>query len=156
MTKHLEIRGLATWMGLVALLLVSAGLAIALADGSEPASRPAETTRPVVRTELAVSPVYKEIRDLHEAAKARQDEFEAGLATALDSRRALEIQRQIQDLKSETEVEMLRIQHRHAELRGDTAAAAFLATAVRRIRDPEAFLAEIAEPVGSEDARGTP
>jgi hypothetical protein len=152
LANTLRIGGLAA---AVTLLILAAGPGIPPLHGGE--DGPAQDTSPpaapgaagVARALRAVSPVFLEIAELHAASRARRQELQVRLASASDPRDALEIQRAIEQLKQDTEVEMLRIQKRHAEARGDDACVEYLARAIRWILEPETRTAEPVETTGA-------
>ncbi|MEZ4389017.1 MAG: hypothetical protein R3D98_15835 [Candidatus Krumholzibacteriia bacterium] len=93
-----------------------------------------------------LTPQQQELATLLEARAATLETLRAQLAAATDQATALATLRTIEDHKSGTEVEILRLQKRHAERAGDLAAVAALEVAIERLLTTPA-------PVGTEAAR---
>lgn len=125
--------GIRVLAGLAIVLLGGTALVYA-GDGDE-----MDAPGPVVRDAHRVLPVIQEVNDLYANARTTHRELEAELSTATDARTALEIQRAIEQLKRNTEIEMFKIQLRHARHRDDSGSVAILEKALEHLtaNDPE-------------------
>ncbi len=87
-------------------------------------------------TDLPVSPMMAEINAALEIERAQHAELEARFRTASNERAALEIQREIEALARNTELQILQIQIDHARLAGREDAALRIEAAVTEMTTP--------------------
>ncbi len=102
------------------LLLLSFGLVTIVGSGDS------LDRRIVPPDEPSLHPVATEIQSLQETRGARLRSLETRARETEDPQEELAIQREIQQVKVETEIAMYRVQLRHAESRGDEKTAATL------------------------------
>ncbi|MCK9997381.1 MAG: hypothetical protein KAH56_13990 [Candidatus Krumholzibacteria bacterium] len=74
----------------------------------------------VAKPAEAASPMVQEILDSHAASRVRVAELTSGLAGLIDQSEILRIEREIEQVKVDAQIEMIRIQVRYARERGDT------------------------------------
>jgi uncharacterized protein YqgV (UPF0045/DUF77 family) len=96
---------------------------------------PAETDRvdPAESQKPAVHPVMAEIQAIMEAQKIKLTELNTAMTETEELKEIIRIQREIEQVKVKAELDMFRVQIRHAEKIGNTAAAEFLQGLVERI-----------------------
>ncbi len=110
----------------------------ALAEGELPEGEAVIYTRDEVQLapERAVSPLMAELRAALDAERVRHDELEARFHAATDERAALEIQREIETLARDTELQILRIQIDHARRAGREEVAQAAEAAIAEMTAP--------------------
>lgn len=122
-----------------------------------PAAEAATTPAPAPTAALQrrpTSPLLTDISAALTAERAQLERLEAEVRRTSDSKVALALQRQISQVKQNTEIELLRIQARHARLAGHVLVAEQIESAVREmLMTPEergsAELARAAAPKGN-------
>lgn len=91
---------------------------------------------PRERARRPLSPLAAELAQALEAERRALVALQARFDAALDEQAALAVQREIDRLKASTEVTLLRIQARHARLRGREAAARRIESAIEGLLQP--------------------
>jgi hypothetical protein len=110
----------------------------------EEAAAPAVPKRPL-------SPMMTEIRALLDADAEQVAALRQRIAKASSPEEALVLQRQIEQLKLDTEVSLLRVQAKHARAAGRTEVASRLEAAISELLNPPKIQAPAARPVPSRE-----
>ncbi len=122
------------------LVVPIAGLALAMADAQDPPASPDPSGRPAAAESTVarrpLSPMMVEIRQALEGERRTVDELAAALDAARDEDEAMAILRRIHEAKRGAQIEVLRIQARHARAAGRTEAAAGIDAAIERLLAP--------------------
>ena len=100
---------------------------------------PAGAVSPSTAVRAALASMHVEIRARLEQERQAVAELQAQLVQTLDPVTAVDLQRQVAAAKKKAQVDILRIQLRHAEEAGATAAVAALQTAVQALVAPPAL-----------------
>ncbi len=128
---------------LAACFLVAAGVAALAAlvgspAGADPAPEAALAALDALPTPAAARARHTaRIREIMAREKEQAAALEAEFAAAADEQAALRIQRRIQDLRQQTEIELLRAQADHARQLGRPEAAARIEADIRQLQDPD-------------------
>jgi hypothetical protein len=85
-----------------------------------------------------LTPMQAEIRQLLDSEKAAVEQLQSRLGQAVDATQALEIQKQVQDTKFKTQIDILHVQARYARAEGREAIALQIETAIREMIAPKA------------------
>lgn len=125
---------------------------IAAMEGGEREMDPAALDLLAVPQEVAptLSPMMQEIRGVLLAEQQELVRLQSELAQTRDAAAALRIQHQIEDLKQETEIEVLSVQVRRARDRGDEDLASQLESSIERILQPPVRKNPVARPAPSD------
>lgn len=114
----------------------------------------ASTATPKLRR--PVNPIYPQIAVLLDAEREQLAALRLRLAATRDANVAMGIQREIEQVKVQTEVGILRLQADHARKQGRTAAADGLEAAIRQMLQPPVRGAASTRPAPATDAPSTP
>jgi hypothetical protein len=96
----------------------------------------APTVAAPARPRQAVNPLYPKILAMLEAERVELAKLDARLKTTRDDAAAMAIQREIEQLKTTTELGILRLQAEHARALGRAAVAEKLDAAIQRMLQP--------------------
>jgi len=133
---------------LVAALAVGAPQPVTEKPG-EPAERPDAPPAP----ERQLSPMMVEITALLEAEKLAVEERRLEMSQTTDMARRLELMTEIHQLKMDTELEILRVQLRHARQAGRLDTVAEIEQAIEFMTNPRPVPAPAPRPVPAADRR---
>ena len=135
-------RSITQLVGLLGAAFALAVPAVGAANGAEPAAREVveaqrvEGAVPAPVRPRPLSPRMAEIRALIDAQSRGLRELSAAYAAAASHAEALEVERRVQELKLNTEVEIFRVQARYAVAEGRTADAAKAEAAIEALLAP--------------------
>lgn len=101
-----------------------------------------------------LSPMAAELAQTLEAERTALSELQARFDRAPNEREALAIQREIEQLKTATEIALLRVQAKHARLKGREAVARRIDAAIEEILHPPVTRNPLVRPAPVEDGGG--
>lgn len=116
---------------------------------SEPAPG-GDEPRPVV-TKRPLSPLMIELRAVMDAEAVQVAALRERVAKAASNDEAIALQREIEKVKFDTEVSLLRVQAKHARAGGRTEVAARIEAAISDLLNPPKVAAPAARPVPSRE-----
>ena len=93
-----------------------------------------------------LSPMMQDIQAVVEQSRTQAQELESRVALASDEESILAIQREIEELAQETELEILRVQVRHARLDGREELATKIEQDIADIQNPPVVRVQIYRP----------
>jgi hypothetical protein len=125
---------LAVGIALIVLACAASGAAAAPAD-------PAAMVKPAPRSALALK-----IAAARDAERAAMEALRAKLSAATDQATARAVQKEMEQLKQDGEVQLLRIQAEHHRAAGRRAVAERIEAAIREMTAPPAVLPPLARP----------
>jgi len=119
-------------------MVVSFTLAVAApsTDPADPGSDPTPATNVTAEADQPLTPRMQEITDLIEAERETLRQLNAQLDAAIDQNTHLQIIKQIEQLKQDTELGILEIQLKYARLEGNIDAVAELEAAILQLTSP--------------------
>ena len=128
-------------------VLVLAFLVCAVAPAPAGAADDAVAPAPAVKRVAQPSPMMVEIRAVLDSERASLKSLNERFRAAKDDATAQALQREIAQVKQDSEIAILRVQAKHARLAGHDAVAAYLEGAIRTILSPPVQLPLSSRPV---------
>ena len=113
-----------------------------------------EPGTPSPRSHRRLSPMAAELAQAIEAERDTLSELQARFDRAASEREALAIQHEIERLKTATEIALLRIQAKHARLKGRETVARRIDAAIEEILHPPVIRNPVVRPAPVEDGGG--
>lgn len=96
-----------------------------------------ELAGPLHAPDRPVSPMMLEIRGVMDAAQAESELLHQRFAAASNEQEALAVQRELEKLMQDSEIEILHVQARYARERGDQELADEIESSIAKILEPE-------------------